>query len=367
MKKRTIRTIISVTVAVLVVCAMSVNAMADTQTVKVKVQSGETLTGICSRYGLYFPSCKDAIMRLNGFTDPRQLDRIRAGDVIVIPASSGDASTATQADGEQAAARSGPVPIVAGDASKAPVGDKASYYIVLYTVKSGDILTNLYRQWGMDFGQYQAQIMALNGLNNLDKLVVGKMLYLPVNRGDIAGMANYTIFEHTIAYGENVSGICGCYGLDFKTASASLQSFNPTMNFSNVYVGQKLYIPVTGKAAAPASVAASGAPAPVTAITSRGAVEPSPAPGTTPALPPLNNKVELPTSVVYDGYAVVKECNGYLSLVLEKPNVEFNVAYTQQTMQGYTPRPGDYVRVVFTPTDYLLVSIQYVYNVFTGK
>jgi len=374
MKKTNKKMIISLALAVLMVCSLSVSAMADMYSVKVVVKSGQTLNAICNQYGVDYYKNKEIIMRLNGFTDTKQLDRIYAGMTIEIPASASDAAAMNQATGitvvsnGQTAAKSGPVTIVAGDASKGIAGDKVAYYIVLYTIKSGDILINLYSQWGMNFSQYQSQIMSLNGLSDLNKLVVGKMLYLPVNRGDIAGIVNYTVLEHTVTYGDTVYGICSSYGLDFNKARASLQSFNPGMDFSRIIVGQKMYIPVAGTAASAAGTTAAITSV-STAITSAGTVSAVPAveAGTTPALPPVNNNVVLPTSVVYDGYAVVKSCDGYLCLQLENPAYEVNVVYTPQTMLGYSPRPGDYVRVVFTPTDYLLVSIQYVYNVFTGK
>ena len=365
MKKKSVRKIISLTVAALIVCSLSVGALATVRTITVKVKAGQNLEGICKEHGVNLGQNKKLIMELNGFANAGQMDRILAGSTIILPAPE-----------TKEARSSGPVAIVAGDASKAMPGDRVAYYIVLYTIQSGDILSNLYRQWGMELGNYQSQIMSLNGLNNLDRLVVGKMMYLPVNRGDIAGMANYTVLAHTIGRNEFVYDICRNYGLDFDSARASLQYFNPGMSFANVNAGDVIYIPVTGRAAPTTGVSAAGTtpafnagmmPAAVTEITSNSAVTSvSAEPGTTPALSPLVNAEVLPTETVYDGYAVVKECGNYLSLCLENPNVDFNVAYTRETMQGYTPRPGDYVKIIFTPTDYLLVSIQYIYNVFTG-
>lgn len=389
MKKRSVKRIISLAVAVLIVCSLSAAAMADMYTVKVKVKAGDNLTGICARYGVTFRDCKDMIMRLNGFTDPAQLDRIKAGQTIEIPASANDAAALNDAAGLQttgaSAAACGPVQIVAGDAAKAPAGDRAAFYVVLYTIRSGDILANLYTQWGSELGTYQCQmISALNGMSDLGKLVVDKMIYLPVNRNDIPGMAHYTVFEHTIANGENVSSICSRYGLDFGSARACLQCFNPNMDFNAVQGGNKLYIPTTGAvqtaAAAPTvsiqyagqygetAALATAADARVTDITSNGPVGiDTPAPGTIPALGLLRGDPSpLSPTELYDGYAVVKSCDGALTLQLEKADVDVNVAYTQQTLQGYSPRPGDYVKVVYTPTDFLLVSIQYIYNVFTG-
>ncbi len=365
MKKKAIRKIISLAVAVLIVCSLSVCALATVRTIAVTVKAGQNLEGICKEHGLDLGKNKKLIMELNGFANPGEMNRILAGSTIILPAPENEEVRS-----------SGPVTIVAGDAAKAVAGDRIAYYVVLYTIQSGDILTNLYRQWGMELGNYQSRIMSLNGLNNLDRLVVGKMMYLPVNRGDIAGMANYTVLAHTIGRNEFVYDICRNYGLDFDSARVSLQYFNPGMSFANVNAGDVIYIPVTGRAAPTTAVSAAGTtpafnagmmPAAVTEITSNSAVTSVPAePGTTPALGPLSGNSVLPVEWVYDGFAVVVGCDGCLTLRLPDSGEDINVAYTPQSLMNYSPTPGDYVHAIFTPTDYLLVSIQYVYNVFTG-
>lgn len=374
MKNKNLKRIVSLTLAVIVICSMSANAMADTRTVSVVVKSGDTLYSICNQYGINYYKSKDAIMRLNNYSDSRMLDRIKAGSTILLPVSGSSARNGSSniqviSNGSSGTQRSGPVSLVAGDASKMSMSDRVAYYLVLYSIKSGDTLISLYSQWGMDFSTYQSQIKSLNGMTNLDRLVVGKMLYLPVNRGDIQGAANYAIIEHTITSGETVYGICSSYGLDYNKASLSLQCFNRNMDFTRIRVGQKLYIPVAWTASGTAGGGTGllpSYPSGGTIILPSNPTTPA-APGTIPAVTPANPSVSLPTSTVYDGYAVIKSSSGYLALRLENPALDVNVAYTAQSLANYTPRPGDYVHVVFTPTDFLLVSIQYVYNVFTGR
>ena len=380
MKNKQFKRIVSLLLAVIVICSMSAVAMADTKTVSVVVKSGDTLYSICNQYGINYYKSKDTIMRLNNYSDSRMLDKIKAGSTIILPVSSTSSSSSSNIRVVTTAAstmqKSGPVSLVAGTASGISAGDKVAYYLVLYSIKSGDTLISLYSQWGMDYSTYQSQIKSLNGLSDLNKLTVGKMLYLPVNRSDIAGVANYAIIEHTITSGETVYGICSAYGLDYNKASLSLQCFNRGMDFAKIRVGQKLYIPVsitassspTGSAAS--AVASYSSYGTVTvlpiATTTTTATTPAAA-GTIPAVTSVNATVSLPTSTVYDGYAVVMSSNGYLALRLENPSIDVNVAYTAQSLANYSPRPGDYVHVVFTPTDFLLVSVQYIYNVFTGK
>ena len=380
MKNKQFKRIVSLLLAVIVICSMSAVAMADTKTVSVVVKSGDTLYSICNQYGINYYKSKDTIMRLNNYSDSRMLDKIKAGSTIILPVSSTSSSSSSNIRVVTTAAstmqKSGPVSLVAGTASGISAGDKVAYYLVLYSIKSGDTLISLYSQWGMDYSTYQSQIKSLNGLSDLNKLTVGKMLYLPVNRSDIAGVANYAIIEHTITSGETVYGICSAYGLDYNKASLSLQCFNRGMDFAKIRVGQKLYIPVsitassstTGSAAS--AVASYSSYGTVTvlpiATTTTTATTPAAA-GTIPAVTSVNATVSLPTSTVYDGYAVVMSSNGYLALRLENPSIDVNVAYTAQSLANYSPRPGDYVHVVFTPTDFLLVSVQYIYNVFTGR
>ena len=380
MKNKQFKRIVSLLLAVIVICSVSVVAMADTKTVSVVVKSGDTLYSICNQYGINYYKSKDTIMRLNNYSDSRMLDKIKAGSTIILPVSSTSSSSSSNirvvTTSASTTQKSGPVSLVAGTASGMSAGDKVAYYLVLYSIKSGDTLISLYSQWGMDYSTYQSQIKSLNGLSDLNKLTVGKMLYLPVNRSDIAGVANYAIIEHTITSGETVYGICSAYGLDYNKASLSLQCFNRGMDFAKIRVGQKLYIPVsitassstTGSAAS--AVASYSSYGTVTvlpiATTTTTATTPAAA-GTIPAVTSVNATVSLPTSTVYDGYAVVMSSNGYLALRLENPSIDVNVAYTAQSLANYSPRPGDYVHVVFTPTDFLLVSVQYIYNVFTGK
>ncbi len=381
MKNKQFKRIVSLVLAVIVICSMSVVAMADTKTVSVVVKSGDTLYSICNQYGINYYKSKDTIMRLNNYSDSRMLDKIKAGSTILLPVSSTASSSTSNIRVVNTAAstaqKSGPVSLVAGTASNMSAGDKVAYYLVLYSIKSGDTLISLYSQWGMDFSTYQSQIKSLNGLTDLNKLTVGKMLYLPVNRSDIAGAANYAIIEHTITSGETVYGICSGYGLDYNKASLSLQCFNRGMDFAKIRVGQKLYIPVSITASSSAVSNATSAIAsyssygtatvlPIATTTTTTATTPAAA-GTIPAVTSVNASASLPTSTVYNGYAVVLSSNGYLSLRLENPSIDVNVAYTAQSLANYSPRPGDYVHVVFTPTDFLLVSAQYVYNVFTGK
>ena len=383
MKNKQFKRIVSLVLAVIVICSVSVVAMADTKTVSVVVKSGDTLYSICNQYGINYYKSKDTIMRLNNYSDSRMLDKIKAGSTILLPVSSTSSSSTSNirvvSTAVSTTQKSGPVSLVAGTASGMSAGDKVAYYLVLYSIKSGDTLISLYSQWGMDYSTYQSQIKSLNGLSDLNKLTVGKMLYLPVNRSDIAGVANYAIIEHTITSGETVYGICSTYGLDYNKASLSLQCFNRGMDFAKIRVGQKLYIPVsitassstTGSAAsAVASYSSYGTvtvlPFATATTTTTTATTPAAA-GTIPAVTSVNASVSLPTSTVYDGYAVVMSSNGYLALRLENPSIDVNVAYTTQSLANYSPRPGDYVHVVFTPTDFLLVSVQYIYNVFTGK
>ena len=356
MKNIKARMIVSLLLAVLIACSLTVCAAAEANSIKVVVKAGQNLSGICAQNGIDYGKNKEKIMRLNNFSDPRQLEKILAGSTILIPAPSNGISDTSKS--------SGPVSIVAGNASMLGAGDRIAYYIVLYTVRSGDSLINLYSQWEMNYNKYESMIKALNGMSDLNKLVVGKMMFLPVTRSDVDGVINYTVIEHTVASGEYAGKIFSSFGLDYNSAAASMSFFNPGVNFERINAGQKLYIPVVYNTAPAVQAQSPSQYYEYLAANVPTAAEVPAEPGTIPAVTPASGS--LPIEALYNGFAVVKECNGYLSLVLENPQIDVNVAFTQQTIGNYSPMPGDYVRIVFTPTDFLLVSIQYVYNVFTG-
>ena len=63
--------------------------------IKHTVGEWDTLVKVCGSYGMNFYNVKSAIMKLNGFTSEKQLDSLRPGQIIKLPASEADAKNVT--------------------------------------------------------------------------------------------------------------------------------------------------------------------------------------------------------------------------------------------------------------------------------
>ena len=362
----------------LLVFSLSAAATADMYSTKVTVRDGDTLYSICKANGVDYYQYKEIIMRLNGFTDEKQLDRIKVGATIEIPASSIDAAGMSQAANIKVYSANGTIAvqhnpmaaIVAGDGSKLMAGDVPAYYIVLYTLEYGDSLSELYSAWGMNFSRYEDTIKLLNALSNLNYLPQGKSLYLPSSNAGL-GSVCYTIMEHKVRDGDTTYEICRSYGLNYDTAQYTLQSFNPGIDFARIMIGQKIYIPVSGTvtAAQPApqmtvNVSEEQYAAYQAYLAQQQAAQ---NPQTVPAQQPQQQIPDQPVMAgEYSGFGVVESYGSLLKVYLEN-GVEIELNVTPTALNGFYPRPGDYVKLDFTVSDRLLNSMSYVYNVFTGK
>ena len=375
MRKRTFRRLSAIAITLLLVFSLSVSAAADMYSMKVTVRSGDTLFNICKANGVDYYQYKEVIMRLNGFKDEKQLDRIKAGTTIEIPASSADAAGMSQAANIKVYSSNGAIPvqhspmngIVAADGSKIMAGDAPAYYIVNYTLEYGDNLTDLYSAWGMDVSQYKETIKLLNALSDLNYLPAGKSLYLPSKNAGF-GTVCYTVMEHKISNGDTTFEICRGYGLNYDAAQYTLQSFNPGTNFDRIGVGQKMYIPVVGTVTAqPTQTAAEQYAAYLAYVAQQQVAQPVRQTPVQQQAPVQQQSMfpAVPAAGEFNGFGVVINYGSQLKVRLENgSDVDLNV--TPAALNGYYPKPGDYIKVNFVAPDMLLESTIYVYNVFTG-
>ena len=63
--------------------------------IKHTIGEWDTLVKVCGSYGMNFYNVKSAIMKINGFTSEKQLDSLRPGQIIKLPASEADAKNVT--------------------------------------------------------------------------------------------------------------------------------------------------------------------------------------------------------------------------------------------------------------------------------
>ncbi len=211
------------------------------------IEPGETLSEIAQQHGVPL----DELMALNSIDDP---DAIFWGQILVLPL---PADSSPQ-----------PPPQVSIDpAAAAEVEDDAP---VTHTVQPGETLTAIARRYGVGLGE----LMAINGLDNADAIVVGQTLRLtpvttteaaqvlptpaPHDSGNPIASRNQT---YTVGPGDSLAGIA----LDFGVDETSLRRINGLGTSTLLELGQVLIIPATRSdlAPPPTQVEASTAPSDV--------------------------------------------------------------------------------------------------------
>ena len=191
-------------------------AQTSSGSVSYTVKSGDTLSGIASRYG----TTVAAIASRNGISNP---NLISVGQRLTIPTNSA------------------PAPTPAPSAPAQPSGGGT------YRVRAGDTLSGIASRYGTTV----ATLASLNGISNPNLIQVGQVIKLPgggstpaptpVNPTPPASSGGGT---YTVKSGDTLSGIASRYG----TTVSALASLNGISNPNLIYVGQQLKLPggVTG-------------------------------------------------------------------------------------------------------------------------
>ncbi len=272
--------------ALAVLLAITATALAQERTHI--VQPGETLFGIARRYGLTV----EQLAAANGITNPA---RIYAGQVLVIPSSTGTGTTTgTRAYTVQAGdtlfsiARRfnttvdtlvrlnglsnanvlfvGQVILVPGEGQPPPTTPSAQ---TTYTVRPGDTLFSIARR----FNTTVDTLVRLNGLSNADVLYVGQVLIISTGGGQVQPTTAAPTtpsptqpVTHVVQPGETLGHIALRYG----TTTQQLALLNNLSNPDLIYAGQTLTIrpgsgaPTTPTATTPASTTAPATTSPPT-------------------------------------------------------------------------------------------------------
>lgn len=157
------------------------------------VKSGDTLSGIASRYGTSYQE----LARINGIADP---NKIYPGQVLRL-------SGATPA----------PAPAPAGGSN--------------YIVKPGDTLSGIGTKFGVDW----KTIAAVNGIANPNLIYPGQRLTIPGSGAAPAPAGR----SYTVKSGDTLSGIASKYGTSYQ----ALASYNGIADPNKIYPGQVIRIP----------------------------------------------------------------------------------------------------------------------------
>lgn len=175
------------------------------------VQSGDTLSGIASK----FSTTSSKLAQLNSISNP---NLIYVGQRLLVNQSSNSNSSSS------------------GQSSSTTTNTEAS--AASYTVKSGDTLSGIASQYNTTVNQ----IVSLNQLSNPNLIYVGQVLKLKnsqtTNSSSSSSTAATTAGTYTVKAGDTLSAIASRY----STSSSTLASLNSLSNPNLIYVGQVLKV-----------------------------------------------------------------------------------------------------------------------------
>lgn len=261
MKKKLISFILLI---VMISALFPVSAFAEPTVQIYTVQSGDTAYSICARYGVEYDRYKYLIMALNNMSSENQLGALRVGDRLAVPTSSAAAAAiaavAVPVTGGTTAGTIAPAatPNPVGAASSVLVGDSIGFYIISYTIKSGDTVLGIYNSRGQNYKTYSNMILKLNKLSSFNSLKVGKTILLPVPAVTTGDTVAYTVLKHRMQSGDTVFNIVKTgYGLNYDANQEMLKIINNKDNLASFKVGEYLNIPVQGYLS-PSSIGAAG-------------------------------------------------------------------------------------------------------------
>jgi cell wall-associated NlpC family hydrolase len=182
------------------------------------VVEGDTLWGIAQRFG----TTAAALAQANGLVDA---DRLALGTELALPAgATANPETAAPANAPADAAANAAA-VAGGSPAQAQASAGNRGVQVSYTVKRGETLSQLARQ----FGVRADAIARASGLADADKLTVGAVLKVPLPAK-----------EHVVAAGETLRDIA----LEEKVDLGSLVDFNQLDDPALIRVGQVVLLPL---------------------------------------------------------------------------------------------------------------------------
>ena len=139
------------------------------------------------------------------------------------------------------------------------MGDSVVSYLVNYKLQPGETVADVCAKLGVDFNANAEKIKKLSGITNYYHVPAGQIVVIPSSTVP-QGSSYTEIVAHQVKAGETAAIICGQYKLDFAKVEGQLKALNNTENLSRISVGQIFYLPVAvGTASAPSGAAATTA------------------------------------------------------------------------------------------------------------
>ena len=211
----------------------------NNQTIKYKVQAGDSLTNLASQYNL-------SVADLAKANNLSVTSNLLIGQVITIPGS-GSAATSSSASSSSASSAAPATPTRTSSSSKAN-------YTGTYKVKAGDGLINLAREYGVS----TAELAEANNISPTAGLFVGQTLKVPNTKANTSSASSSsntsssasssssapavtTSGNYTVKSGDSLTRLANQYGMSVS----QLASANGLKNNADLRVGQKITIPAT--------------------------------------------------------------------------------------------------------------------------
>ncbi len=220
-------------------------------TVSYTLKSGDTVSAVCKKLGIDFAKNDAWIRAANNITS---YNNLAVGRTLILPAPG--TTPALNTAGSASTGAISAVSTVATTTGTAAVnllaGDTVSYYLITYTVRSGDTLFKICQAHGANMDTVQK----LNGIADASKLRVGQQLTIP-SKTTSAG-ATMTVVAHKVVSGDTVQKICNSYGINYGPNAAKIKALNNRDNLDVIKVGQTILIPVPGVPGSGGSVTPSG-------------------------------------------------------------------------------------------------------------
>ena len=255
MKKRLLSTLLTVCMVAALFSGFSVTASADSNTIEHTLAAGETVIGVCQKYGIDFYANYRWITEKNKITN---YGNLKPGRVIILPkpgATPGNPSKpSTPPSGGNAVPPAG-----SGGTSLNLVGnDYVKGYYAHHVMKSGETVGGVCIALGVDFATNSAEIKRVNNIKDYNRIYVGRVIKIPVPNPPTSGVFT-AIVAHKVVSGDAMMNICNSYGLNYSTVLPELQAINNRKdNFSSIKVGQIILLPVQTTAAAQPPVTPGG-------------------------------------------------------------------------------------------------------------
>ena len=205
--------------------------------------AGETPAALCQSYGIDYNANYKLLAALNN-----NLNVFMAGQQFILPlyVTPAGAATPTPAptSGTSAAPTATPKPgTTPAPTANVPSGDTVSYYLAQHTLQYGETVSGVCAALGVDFSSNDATIRKINNITNYNYMMPGKVILIPTKTVPGSG-SYYKIMAHKLVAGDTVYGLCLTYGLSYENNITFLQRLNNRDNLATYYVGQTIYMPL---------------------------------------------------------------------------------------------------------------------------